>query len=179
MRLRLLVLIVAIVAMSAPAPAAAMPSPRQSAPAVAAVATAPIPDERSAPVTVLLVGLGAVVGVVVGLLPALVLAMLFGYLPPPALARRQRDALVVETRADPGPVAPGPATAQARVARDAPREVSPPPAEAPAPAPIEVLAPARHQSVYDAAYAEQSERVEALRTAIGRRLRRPSAPSGE
>jgi hypothetical protein len=46
------------------------------------------------------------------------------------------------------------------------------------PGQLTVLAHARHQAVYDAAYAEQLDRVEALRTAIGGRLRkRPDPPS--
>jgi hypothetical protein len=50
--------------------------------------------------------------------------------------------------------------------------------DAPPVSPIAVLAHARHQSVYDAAYAAQLERVEALRAAIGDRRRdRPEPPS--
>jgi hypothetical protein len=149
-------------------------------------AQASVPDERSAPVTVLLVGVGAVVGVVVGLIPALVAAVLLGYLPPPRLVPRRGGLLVEPARAGPAAVAPPSAPGPAPVARAALPEIPPAPGggdgdgdEHP-PGPIGVLAQARHQSVYDAAYAEQSERVDALRAAIGGRLRkRPPAPPGE
>jgi hypothetical protein len=140
--------------------------------AAALQATAAVPDEQSAPIIVLLVGIGAVVGVIVGLIPALVAAMLLGYLPTPSRARRRGGMLVEPPRAAPPVVAPPPpAAAPAPVARHAPPEI-------PA-GPIEVLAQARHQSVYDAAYAEQSERVETLRAAIGGRLRKSPAPPAE
>jgi hypothetical protein len=138
-------------------------------------------DDRSMAVTVLLVGVGATAGVIIGAIPALVAAMLLGYLPPPRLRLRLRNA---------GP--PDELTAFARLdAADARRAAALLPAPAPSPAttildpdvagdapPVEpeatrvaILAHARHQAIYDAAYAEQLTRVEALRTAIGGRLR--------
>jgi hypothetical protein len=141
------------------------------------VVEAPARTDRSAPVTVLLVGVGAVVGVVVGLIPALVVAMLLGYLPPPRLARRRAGVLVEPPRAAP---APAPAATMA-VAVAGPVVVAaaedPPGGAEPPATPIAILAHARHQPLYDAAYAEQLERVETLRSAIGGRLRnRPEPP---
>jgi hypothetical protein len=178
MRLRMLVVMVMTVLMVVPACATAAPMRTTTM----VQAPGAVSGERSAPVTVLLVGVGAVVGVVVGLIPALVAAMLLGYLPPPRLVPRRGGLLVEPARAGPGPVAPAPAPV-ARVARVAPPEVSPGPlpdavVEHP-PGPIGVIAQARHQSIYDAAYAEQAERVDALRAAIGGRLRKRPAPPGE
>jgi hypothetical protein len=175
MRLRVLVVMVMTVLMVAPVRATAAPMRTTTV----VQAQGAVPDERSAPVTVLLVGVGAVVGVVVGLIPALVAAMLLGYLPPPRLVPRRGGLLVEPARAGPEPVLPAP------VARAAPPEVAPAPEPMPdavverPPGPIGVLAQARHQSVYDAAYAEQAERVDALRAAIGGRLRKRPAPPGE
>jgi hypothetical protein len=175
MRVRMLVVVLMAFAMAAPAARADAAPPRTT---TVVQAPAAAPDERSAPVTVLLVGVGAVVGVVVGLIPALVVAMLLGYLPPPRLMPRRGGLLVEPARAGPAPVGPAPAP----VARAALQEVPSAPevvgAERP-PGPIGVLAQARHQSVYDAAYAEQSERVDALRAAIGGRLRKRPAPPSE
>jgi hypothetical protein len=129
-------------------------------------------EERSAPLTALLVGAGAVVGVIVGLIPALVIAMLLGYVPPPRLRRRLAGVLVEPPRAPPAPAyrEPVPELPPAAVVAEAPRGDEPPP--------IAILAHARHQSVYDSAYTEQLERVEALRATIGGRLRkRPEPPS--
>jgi hypothetical protein len=120
-------------------------------------------SERSAPVTVLLVGLGATVGVLVGLLPAFIAALLLGRVGPLRWGRGAEPALAEPGRAP--PAAPA-------------ASVTPPPPPAPAVAtddpaapPVAVLAHARHQAVYDAAYAEQSERVAELRATIGTRLR--------
>jgi hypothetical protein len=175
MRMRLLIVALTTVLALAPAARAAQAPAR-----TATVAVAAVPDERSAPVTVLLVGIGAVVGVIVGLVPALVVAMLLGYLPPPRLAPRRGGLLVEPARA--GPVLP-PVAAPEPVARAAASPRTPP---APAPDAVEpppgrlgVLAQARHQSVYDAAYAEQAERVEALRATIGGRLRKRPVPPSE
>jgi hypothetical protein len=76
----------------------------------------------------------------------------------------------------PAPVARAaapPPTPSASGSASAPDAVEPPAG------PLGVLAEPRHQSVYDAAYAEQAERVEALRAAIGGRLRKRPAPPGE
>lgn len=136
------------------------------------VVQAPSSDDRSAPLTVLLVGVGAVVGVIVGLVPALVVAMLLGYVPPPRLRPRFAGMLVEPPRAPPmaargEEAVPAPVTV---AVAEAPRADEPPSS------PVAILAHARHQSVYDAAYADQLERVEALRAAIGGRLRKPPAP---
>jgi hypothetical protein len=135
-------------------------------------------DDRSAPITVLLVGVGAVVGVIVGVIPALLVAVLLGYVPPPRAGRRRSGLLVEPLRAPPRdaagavPIAPVTEAAPVVAARAAETtdEVPPPP--------LAILAHARHQAVYDAAYAEETERVEALRATIGGRLRaRPEPPS--
>jgi hypothetical protein len=139
-------------------------------------------EERSAPVTVLLVGLGAAVGVVVGVLPALVAAMALGYLPPPR--RRERPASRVLSEPMPftfAPVhastpapAPAPAPAALAVPEDAVENSS---RAAPRHGQLAILAHARHQDVYDTAYADQLERVGALRSAIGDRRRTVPEPS--
>jgi hypothetical protein len=138
-------------------------------------------DERSAPLTVLLVGLGAAVGVVVGVIPALIAALLLGYLPPPRRRMRRAEGMLVE----PLPVAfereraPGPSAAPAPVALAAAAgEPSDPPPRGQGQGQLAILAHARHQDVYDTAYAEQLERVGALRSAIGdRRRTAPEPPS--
>jgi hypothetical protein len=138
-------------------------------------------DERSAPITVLLVGLGAAVGVIVGVIPALIAATLLGYLPPPRLRRRGDGMLVEPARstpqleAVPEPVAepvrappPPPSPVALAAVQDAPRS-----------GPLGVLPRARHQAVYDAAYEEQLDRVQTLRSAIGGRRRKPVEPPAE
>jgi ABC-type amino acid transport system permease subunit len=175
-----LLLITLLVAAGGAGAAAAAGQRPGAQPAVArahttTVVEAPARTDRSAPVTVLLVGVGAVVGVVVGLIPALVVAMLLGYLPPPRLARRRAGVLVEPPRAAPAPAATM-AVAVAGPVVVAAAEDPPGGAEPPA-TPIAILAHARHQPLYDAAYAEQLERVETLRSAIGGRLRnRPEPP---
>jgi hypothetical protein len=136
-------------------------------------------EERSAPITVLLVGLGAAVGVVVGVLPALVAAMALGYLPPPR--RRERPASRVLSEPTPFAFAPEPAPVPASVptpvalaaAEDAAENLS---RAAPRHGQLAILAHARHQDVYDTAYADQLERVGALRSAIGDRRRASPEP---
>jgi hypothetical protein len=130
-------------------------------------------DERSAPITVLLVGLGAAVGVVVGVIPALVAATLLGYLPPP---RRRQTRRATSVLAEPRRLeelkperAPAPATVVLAAAEEPERD---PPRQGQGQ--LAILAHARHQDVYDTAYAQQLERVGALRSAIGDRRRPPS-----
>jgi hypothetical protein len=137
-------------------------------------------EERSAPITVLLVGLGAAVGVVVGVLPALVAAMALGYLPPP----RRREVPPSRVLAEPLPFAFAPerAAAPATVALAAAETEDADAAEnpsraAPRQGQLAILAHARHQDVYDNAYADQLERVGALRSAIGDRRRASPEPS--
>jgi hypothetical protein len=150
-----------------------------------AVAQPAARDERSASIIVLLVGLGAAVGVIVGVMPALVAALALGYVPPP---RRRRSRLTSGVLAVPSPVAlglepavapasaPVPAAAPAVLAgtEDAPRD---PPRQGQGQ--LAILAHARHQDVYDTAYAEQLERVGALRSAIGDRRRTAPAPPSD
>jgi hypothetical protein len=128
------------------------------------------------------------VGVVVGIIPALMVAMLLGYVPPPRRVRRgagvlaepaRGAAFAPDLRGDPAAPfatsasAPAPVALAVAVAED-PHDGKPPPK------PLGILAHARHQSVYDAAYAAQLERVDALRAAIGGRLReRPPEPPSE
>lgn len=171
MRLRMIV--IAMTAALAVAPAARAASAPARTATTQQSAAAAVSGERSAPVTVLLVGVGAVVGVIVGMVPALVVAMLLGYLPPPRLAGRRGGLLVEPARAGPVTMAPAPVVRAAPPA--VPAADAAPRAE---PAPLGVLAQARHQSVYDAAYTEQAERVEALRATIGGRLRKRPAPPG-
>jgi len=117
--------------------------------------------ERSAPITVLLVGLGAVVG---GRRAAT------GVRVEPT--RFPRADAPVERAAPPAAVS-GP---MALTVADEPRAAGP---QQPPPNPLEILAHARHQAVYDVAYAAQLERVEALRTAIGSQLRDRSGPPSD
>jgi len=192
MSLRTMVTVV-LIALAVGAPSAAAATTKQETARGAAaprtttvVKETPATDDRSAPFTVLLVGVGASVGVIVGVIPALVAAVLLGYLPPPRL-RRRGGMLVEPPRPEPAPVperAPLPepvvlaaaanANANATVAA-----VPDPPAETPRSGQLAILAHARHQSVYDAAYAEQLDRVHALRSAIGGRRGKPSEPPAE
>jgi hypothetical protein len=137
-------------------------------------------EERSAPITVLLVGLGAAVGVVVGVLPALVAAMALGYLPPPRRRERRAGRVLAEPvpfAFAPAPV-PGPAPAPVAVAA-AEGEDEDPSGDAPRQGQLAILAHARHQDVYDSAYTQQLERVGALRSAIGDRRRAAPEPSND
>jgi hypothetical protein len=144
------------------------------------VAQPAVRDERSAPIIVLLVGLGAAAGVILGVLPAAVAATALGYLPPPPRRRRLRLARGVlaeppplELELERAPVAvPAPATPAALATTE-----DPPPHDTPRSGQLAILAHARHQDVYDSAYAEQLERVGALRSAIGDRRRTSPAPS--
>jgi hypothetical protein len=125
-------------------------------------------DDRSAALTVLLVGVGAAVGVIVGVIPAVVAATLLGYLPPP---RRPASVLVEPPRhqpqgePEPERVAPPEPVVLAVAGEPPPRSGQ-----------LAILAHARHQSVYDSAYAEQLDRVETLRARIGGRRRLPRDP---
>jgi hypothetical protein len=133
-------------------------------------------EERSAPITVLLVGLGAAAGVVIGVLPALVAALALGYLPPPR--RRARHASRVLAEPVPFAFAPEPAPAPVALAAAAESVAAEPSRDAPRQGQLAILAHARHQDVYDTAYAQQLERVGALRSAIGdRRRASPEPPS--
>jgi hypothetical protein len=147
--------------------------------AVAAVlAQTSLHDDRSALFTVLLVGLGAAVGVIVGVLPALVAAVLLGYLPPPRLRRWDASGVLLEPRLIEFAAEPerAPTAAPASVVLAAAEEPSGDPS--PRSRPLAILAHARHQAVYDAAYAEQLDRVETLRSAIGgRRSKAPEPPA--
>jgi hypothetical protein len=169
-----LLLVVAVAAGGAQTAAAAQ---TRAVPATEAHTTTVVQataQERSAPLTALLVGAGAVVGVIVGLIPALVIAMLLGYVPPPRLRRGLAGVLVEPPRAPPQALrepVPELPPAPVAAAAAAPRGDEPPP--------IAILAHARHQSVYDSAYTEQLERVEALRATIGGRLRKRPEPPGE
>jgi hypothetical protein len=136
-------------------------------------------EDRSAPITVLLVGVGAAVGVLIGVIPAVAAAMLLGYLPPPRLARAGGVLVEPPSAARPEPAALPPAHQPEGAPQPAVRLAAAPepPAAVPEPAgQLAILAHARHQGVYDAAYAEQLERVEALRAAIGDRRREPPEP---
>jgi hypothetical protein len=131
-------------------------------------------QDRSAFVTVLLVGAGAVVGVVVGVIPALLVAMLLGYLAPPRVVTRTAGVLTEPPRAPPAmPEPPQPAAARELVALATPED---PLEEASRSGQLAILPHARHQGVYDAAYAEQLDRVQALRSAIGGRRGKPPEP---
>ncbi|HEV7493675.1 hypothetical protein [Baekduia sp.] len=145
--------------------------------AVAAVlAQTSLHDDRSALFTVLLVGLGAAVGVIVGVLPALVAAVLLGYLPPPRLRRWDASGVLLEPRLIEFAAERAPTAEPAPVVLAAAEEPSGDPS--PRSRPLAILAHARHQAVYDAAYAEQLDRVETLRSAIGgRRSKAPEPPA--
>jgi hypothetical protein len=176
------VLVLLMVAIAAGGAQAAAGAERRAAPAEGRAQTTTVVhtsagDDRSAPLTVLLVGVGAVVGVVVGLVPALVVAMFLGYVPPPRLRPRLAGMLVEPPRAPPvtfpdtlSELPPAPVTVRA---------AEPAGGDEPPSSPIAILAHARHQSVYDSAYTEQLERVEKLRAAIGGRLRKPPAPPSD
>jgi hypothetical protein len=189
MRLQTLVAValVAVTVSGWAAPPAAMGAGtqvRRSADAARTTVVAEQPtsrDERSAPIIVLLVGFGAAVGVIVGVLPALVAALALGYLPPPP-RRRLRPARGVLTV--PSPVALGVGAERAPVPAPVPAPVvfaatEDPPPDAPRQGQLAILAHARHQDVYDTAYAEQLERVGTLRSAIGDRRRSSPAPPND
>ncbi len=153
-----------------------------AAPATTVASQPAAREERSAPITVLLVGLGAAVGVVVGVLPALVAAMALGYLPPPRRRARHVSRVLAEPvpfafapEPERAPAAPVPvALAAATGAVD-----EEPSREPPRQGQLAILAHARHQDVYDTAYAQQLERVGALRSAIGDRRRASPEPSSD
>jgi hypothetical protein len=147
-------------------------------------ATTVVSDGRSAAVTVLLVGLGAVVGVTVGLIPAVLAAMMLGVLPRrPRRRARPEDLLVEPPRAPPAPRAPHPGPIVLAAAPD-------PPADEPRPRPRPVVARAsssgpppeiaerraRHRALYDAEYAKQLERLSAQRDAISTDVSVPIEP---
>jgi hypothetical protein len=180
LRIVTVAVVLALVVSVGAAPSGAAGAAKQTRPGAGAVRTttvverAPVRDDRSAPVTVLLVGAGAAVGVIVGVIPALMVALLLGYLPPPRRTRRAGSLLVEPPRREPLPEL-GPA----RAAPPAPVLVAAagePPPEPSRQGQLAILAHARHQSVYDAAYAEQLDRVETLRSAIGGRRGKPSEP---
>jgi hypothetical protein len=149
----------------------------QSTVAAVLVAQPAAHDERSAPITVLLVGLGAAVGVIVGVIPALVAAVALGYLPPPRRRMHRARGVLVEPPPDELELerahVPAPPAAPVILAA-----ASDPPSDPPRQGQLAILAHARHQDVYETAYAEQLERVGALRSAIGdRRRTSPEPPS--
>jgi hypothetical protein len=174
MRLQMVVavaLVAAAVSVGA-APSAAVGAQRSAdVPRTTTVVAQPVArDERSAPITVLLVGLGAAVGVVVGVIPALAAALALGYLPPPRRRPRLANGMLVEPPLRELERVPAPVSAPTPVVLAA---ASDPPLDPTRQGQLAILAHARHQDVYDTAYAEQLERVGALRSAIGDR-RRPS-----
>jgi hypothetical protein len=121
--------------------------------------------------TVVVVG-SVVVGTVVGLIPAVILGMVLGLVPRPPLARLQPAGHPASSAPTPAPTpAPDGAEPQAAGPRAwAPTGVEPPSAS---PAREPVVAPrVRHRELYDAEYAKQLLRLEALRRTIGRRLSR-------
>jgi hypothetical protein len=139
-------------------------------------------DGRSAAVTVMLVGLGAVVGVTVGLIPAVLAAMLLGVLPSRPRRRTPPEDLLVEPpRAPRAPPHPGPVALAAapdpRADERWPR-ARPVVARAalPGPPPAMVEHRARHRALYDAEYAKQLERLAAQREAISTDVAVPIEP---
>jgi hypothetical protein len=148
----------------------------------AATTVAPAGSGRSAPVTVLLVGLGAVVGITVGLIPAAVVATLLGVVPDrPRRRARSEDLLVEPPRAPPAPPHPGP-MARAVAPDLAPDASGPRPlpavarAVAPGPPPEIVERRARHRALYDAEYAKQLEHLAAQREVISSDVAVPIEP---
>jgi hypothetical protein len=123
--------------------------------------------------SVLLAGIGATIGATLGMVPALVAARLLGYLPSPRPPRAARRAGGVLGEPPPFGFAPAPERVE-----DAPApQVLAAGEPSHDPPQLAMLAHARHQAVYDAAYAEQLDRVETLRSAIGgRRGKSPEPP---
>jgi hypothetical protein len=116
-----------------------------------------------------------IVGVVVGLIPAVLIAAILGLAPWPRRLRTRRRAPPAPARSAPISVVPAPV----RVVFDArPPAPEPPPlrtlAPAPPPAVLDVpdededavSARDRHHDLYEAAYADQLDRIENLRRAI-------------
>jgi hypothetical protein len=161
--------------------AATQQQTRRSADAARTTTVVAVPatrDERSAPITVLLVGLGAAVGVIVGVIPALVAALALGYLPPPRRRSRPASAVLVE----PPPLELEPVGPLASTSTPTPvvlAATEDPAREPPRQGQLAILAHARHQDVYDTAYAQQLERVGALRSAIGDRRRTSPEPPND
>jgi hypothetical protein len=139
----------------------------------------------AAPIKLLLGGAAITVGVLVGLVPALLLGMLLGLIPRPRLLRSRRVA-----RAAP-PV--GPALAVMRgiptgetAALDAPSVVLPssmrPHVEPEPEAPDEdevAVARERHRRLYDDEYAKQIDHLDTLRRTIRTRLAVEAQPMSD
>jgi hypothetical protein len=154
-----------------------------------ATTVVPVASRRHASATakILLVSGAVIVGSGIGLIPAALLGMVLGVLPKPPRTPRRR-------RPRPTPAAPPPARAgrPATPARPAPAiraaiagPPGPPSAGQPvAPAAAEVPAVAvaaanggrdRHRELYDAEYAKQLHRVQALRRTITSQIAAPSS----
>jgi hypothetical protein len=119
-----------------------------------------------------------VVGVAVGLIPALLLGMLLGLVPRPPLLRSRRPARALPPLERPAPEHAPPVaapTASAASMASAPSisipipvgvEVEPPPPERAGVA----AARRRHRGLYDDEYAKQLDHLDALRRTISTRL---------
>jgi hypothetical protein len=160
---------------------------------------------RSTLVTVLLVAVGALIGVVIGLIPALLVGMLLGVVTLPRRRARAEDLLVEPPRAarpvaEPeleleladerewGAVAAVPPPEPLRAHDDpAPPRRVPAVRREPVPegragsrtAAAAAADRGRHGALYDAEYAKQLDRLDALRAAISTEVAVPAAPPPE
>jgi hypothetical protein len=184
----------------------------RTSPATRTTASGAAGDSKSKglapPAMALLLVAGAVVGVVVGLVPAVLLAFLFGVRPPfrrraeaeaaephlvavpllvPHVAPGADAAVVPDEPDEPEaldepdvPEAPDADVPEAPLAGPGPVLVSmPAPGAGQAERPVPPSAPERHRALYDTEYARQLERLEALRQSIGAGVGRDTAwPSG-
>jgi hypothetical protein len=157
-----------------------------------ATTVVPVASRRHVPATVkiLLVGGAGVVGGGVGLIPAALLGMVLGVVPKPRRTPRRRRRRPMPAARPPArsgrPAAPArPAPAIRAPIVDPPDPPDPPTAGQPvAPAAAEVSAAAaaaanggrdRHRELYDAEYAKQLHRVQALRRTITSQIAAPSS----
>lgn len=152
-----------------------------------ATTVVPVASRRHASATakILLVSGAVIVGSGIGLIPAALLGMVLGVLPkPPRTPRRRRPTPAARPPARAGrpatPARPAPAIRAAIAGPPGPPSAGQPVAPAAAEVPAVAVAVAnggrdRHRELYDAEYAKQLHRVQALRRTITSQIAAPSS----
>lgn len=152
-----------------------------------ATTVVPVASRRHASATakILLVSGAVIVGGGIGLIPAALLGMVLGVLPkPPRTPRRRRPTPAARPPARAGrpatPARPAPAIRAAIAGPPGPPSAGQPVAPAAAEVPAVAVAAAnggrdRHRELYDAEYAKQLHRVQALRRTITSQIAAPSS----